>query len=138
MQDLTVKTYEYLPREALALREEVFLVEQGFEIERDEIDDIAEHIVIYDKDIVVGVARLYVSDGMTIGRICVKKDYRSKGLGGLLLDTGEKIARDKGHDTIKLHAQTRATAFYARYGYVAYGEVAYEEWCEHIWMKKSL
>lgn len=138
MEGFTTKIYNYLPKEALSLREEVFLVEQGFEREKDEIDDIATHLVVYDNDVTIATARLYATDGYVVGRICVKKGYRGRGLGGVLLATAEKIAKDKGGTTIRLHAQLRAKEFYERYGYKAYGDIEYEEWCEHIWMKKTI
>ena len=138
MEEFTTKIYNKLPKELLALREEVFLVEQGFEVERDEIDDIATHIALYCGDVLVGVARLYYDDGYVVGRICVKSNFRSQGIGGVLLAVAEKIAQDKGGLTIRLHAQLRAKEFYERYGYKAYGDIEYEEWCEHIWMKKTI
>ncbi len=138
MENYTVKRYSYLPKELLELRERVFLVEQGFVVERDDIDDIAEHIGLYFCDTLVGVCRVYECDGYVVGRIALDKQYRGRGLGGRLLDVAEKIAKDKGATSIRLHAQTRAVEFYQKYGYEAYGEIEYEEWCEHIWMKKAL
>lgn len=138
MQGLTTKIYEYLPKEALLLREEVFLGEQGFTIEKDAIDDIATHIVIYDCDVAVGVARLYYDNGFIVGRICVRQGFRGQGIGGILLFEAEKIAIDRKGDSIRLHAQLRAKEFYERYGYISYGDIEYEEWCEHIWMERDL
>ena len=138
MENYTVKRYSYLPKELLELRESVFLGEQGFMVERDDIDDTAEHIGLYLGDSLVGVCRVYECDGYVVGRIALDKQYRGKGLGGRLLSIAEKIAKDKGGTSIRLHAQTRAVGFYQKYGYEAYGDIEYEEWCEHIWMKKAL
>lgn len=138
MEKLTTKIYDYLPDEALRLREEVFLGEQGFTVERDDIDDIAYHVTFDLDGVVVATCRVFYDDSWTVGRIAVKKGMRGKGLGKALLLEAEKIAREKGGENLKLHAQVRAVHFYEKCGYKSYGNVGYEEWCEHIWMKKDL
>lgn len=47
---LTVKLYEQLPEEAVRIRKEVFMDEQGFCNEFDEIDKTALHAVLYEDD----------------------------------------------------------------------------------------
>ena len=45
---LECRQYAKLPREAAMIRQEVFVEEQGFELEFDEIDPIAQHIVLFE------------------------------------------------------------------------------------------
>ena len=45
---METKIYDYLPAEGRAIREEVFLKEQGFEEEFDEIDARAMHVMAYE------------------------------------------------------------------------------------------
>ena len=47
---MTVKIYDSLPKEALDIRIEVFVSEQGFIDKPDETDKVATHMVMYDGD----------------------------------------------------------------------------------------
>ena len=138
MDNQTPKIYNYLPQNALLLREEVFLCEQGFEVEKDIIDDIAYHIVIEIDNEVVATCRVFDDNGWVLGRICVKREWRGRGLGLRIIDEAESFIKKQGGTSIRLHAQKRVVDFYKRCGYIPYGEVDYEEWCEHIWMKKHV
>lgn len=138
MDNQTTKIYNYLPQNALLLREEVFLCEQGFEVEKDIIDDIAYHIVIEIDNEVVATCRVFDDNGWVLGRICVKREWRGRGLGLRIIKEAETFVKKQGGTAIRLHAQTRAVDFYKRCGYIPYGEVDYEEWCEHIWTKKHV
>lgn len=44
---MEVKVYDYLQEDAMNIRRNVFMSEQGYKNEFDEIDDRALHIVIY-------------------------------------------------------------------------------------------
>ena len=44
---MQVKVYEKLPKDAIDIRLLVFVDEQKFEVEFDEIDNISKHIVLY-------------------------------------------------------------------------------------------
>lgn len=46
-----INTYEHLPIEAQKIREIVFMEEQGFHNEFDEIDSYATHLVLYNEKI---------------------------------------------------------------------------------------
>ena len=65
------------------VRTEVFVKEQKFENEKDDIDDFCTHFTGYIKDIPVASGRCYNQDKntMAIGRIAVIKEYRSYHLG---------------------------------------------------------
>lgn len=121
------------------IRETVFIEEQKFKIEFDDIDDIATHIVMYLDNQPVGCCRLYIQKNeYHIGRIAVLKPYRGKGYGEKILLQAEKVAKEKGIDCINLSAQVRASGFYEKLGYKKYGEIYFDEYCEHIAMKKDI
>lgn len=46
---MNTKTYTTLPQEAKDIRIKVFMKEQGFENEFDDIDQISSHIVVFDE-----------------------------------------------------------------------------------------
>ena len=47
---MNYKIYNTLPREAAIIRKAVFVEEQGFENEFDDIDSYANHLVLFDND----------------------------------------------------------------------------------------
>lgn len=138
---MEIKIYHSLPQEAKEIREEVFVVEQGFQEEYDEIDDIATHFVLFDDQIPVATCRVFPGEEKGVyllGRLAVKKEYRRKGLGRWILDGAEKYLKEQGEQGILLHSQWHAKDFYEKAGYAPYGEMDEVEGCPHIWMKKNL
>ena len=121
------------------IREEVFIKEQKFENEFDDIDEIAYHELILVGDKPVATARIFEEKGSYhLGRVCVLKEYRGKNLGKALLYNLESYAKMIGAKEIYLSAQTRAKDFYIKCGYEEYGEEFLDEYCPHINMKKTL
>lgn len=136
---INFKVTDTLSEDEKMIRETVFIEEQKFKIEFDDIDNIATHIVMYLDNKPVGCCRLYNQEnGYHIGRIAVLKPYRGKGYGEKILLQAESVAKEKGADCIKLSAQVRASGFYEKLGYNKYGEIYFDEYCEHIAMKKYI
>ena len=129
---------------AYALRKEVFVREQRVpeEIELDELDDAADHVVaVDDAGRVVATGRLVVLDARTgkIGRMAVTRSVRGLGAGAAGLATLERIAREERRlADIVLHAQLSAKGFYDRAGYLPEGGVFQEAGIEHVAMRKRL
>ena len=137
---MEIKFYSTLPEEAAAVRTEVFVEEQGFKNEMDDIDSYAEHVVAFDGDKPVGTCRFFKDDktenDYIAGRIAVRKEYRGRDIGTELLKAVERAVKEKGGTRVVLHAQVRAKKFYEKQGYQPYGEIGFEEGCPHIWMYK--
>lgn len=128
--------------DAALLRTKVFVEEQGFENEFDDIDENAYHFVVYDEGQPVAVSRLY-GDFPTyhIGRVAVLPQYRGTGLGQKLMKQIEDYVLKLNNNakcTLSLSAQTRAAKFYEKCGYIKTGEEYYDEFCPHIEMIKTL
>ena len=133
------KVTNNLSEDEKMIRETVFIEEQKFKIEFDDTDDIATHIVMYLDNPPVGCCRLYKQENeYHIGRIAVLKPYRGKGYGEKILLNAERVAKEKGADSISLSAQVRASGFYEKLGYKKHGEIYFDEYCEHIAMKKDI
>ena len=133
------KVTNNLSEDEKMIRETVFIEEQKFKIEFDDTDDIATHIVMYIDNNPVGCCRLYKQENeYHIGRIAVLKPYRGKGYGEKILLNAERVAKEKGADSISLSAQVRASGFYEKLGYKKHGEIYFDEYCEHIAMKKYI
>jgi len=127
---------------AIAVRMEVFVAEQGVpeELERDEYDADALHVVALVDGRIVGTGRLVVrvpGDGL-IGRMAVLAPLRRQGLGSGILGLLEQRARERGLYRCRLHAQVAAEAFYHRHGYRAEGVTFLEAGLPHIMMSKLL
>lgn len=138
---MQIKTYNTLPDDARKIREAVFMDEQGFQLEFDDVDDWATHLVMYDNGQAIATCRVFAGEeagAFILGRLAIVKAYRGKHLGSRMLHEAETFVRHAGGKAILLHAQCRATAFYEKSGYDAYGDVENEEYCPHVWMRKEL
>jgi predicted GNAT family N-acyltransferase len=123
---------------------EVFVDEQGVpaEIEIDDMDEDAEHVVVRDPEdpsAALATARLLTVQGVGIvGRVAVRRDRRRTGLGAVVMLAVEDRARELGLPILELHAQLTAEPFYSRLGYQAYGETYLEAGIPHVSMRKTL
>ncbi len=82
--------YNVLPQEAIKIRKKIFMEEQGFSNEFDEIDQRAIHLVAFDQDEPIGCARMFNNDNVIIfGRIAVLKEKRHLHIGTQILQALE-------------------------------------------------
>ena len=136
------KTIQSLTGDEIKIRTEVFMHEQGFKNEYDEIDKIAYHTILYKDHKPEGCCRMYWNEeenSYVIGRLAVYKEYRKQGLGAALIKEKERIIKWRLHGkTAKLLAQVEKKGFYEKLGYKAYGKEVDDEGCPHIWMEKNL
>lgn len=129
---------------AFDLRKEVFVEEQGVPLEDefdefDTLDGQCEHVLVYHEEQPVGTGRIRVVDGTgKLERICIRKSYRQFGLGKVIIQTLEEIAKDKRIGRIKLHGQTHAENFYKKLGYQTSSDMFMEDGIPHILMMKEL
>ena len=136
-----IKKYNALAEEARQIREEVFVEEQGFKEEFDEIDTGAVHLVWYEAGEAAAVCRYYAGKERGIywlGRLAVRKKFRGRHIGEKILSAAEEEIRKEGGKAICLSSQVRAKEFYVKCGYHAMGEEYMDEYCPHIKMKKEL
>lgn len=126
--------------DAKLIRQLVFVEEQGFENEFDDIDEFAYHLVIYQDHQAVATGRMYPKNQKTmiLGRIATIKEYRKMHLGSKIVQLLEKEADKLGYTIFELSAQKQAQGFYEKLGYRVFGKIYYDEWCPHVKMKKYL
>lgn len=133
------KNYFGLNDDIKSIRTAVFIDEQGFKNEFDEVDNTCNHIVLYDSNKPVAVCRYFKNDNIYhIGRVAIIKDYRGKHLGNEILQITENEIKKEGGKIINVSAQVRVKNFYAKNGYKEKGDVYLDEFCEHINMEKFL
>lgn len=125
--------------DAVIIRTKVFVEEQGFKNEFDDIDDTSIHTVVYDNDKPIATGRLFEEDGKHyVGRIAVIKEYREKKIGSIVMKSLESEAVKANIQEIYLLAQLQAKGFYEKLGYKSLNIYNMDEFCPHVTMKKNL
>ena len=132
---MSICVYDSLPDEAVEIRENVFVKEQGFEKEFDEIDEKAIHLVMFDEHLQKPVVTCRIYKGskpgeFILGRLAVISECRGMNLGSDMIQKAEEVVREKGGKSISLH--------YEKLGFCGYGVEDEDEGCPHCWMKKQL
>ncbi|KQO18234.1 GNAT family N-acetyltransferase [Paenibacillus sp. Leaf72] len=132
---------------ALQIRQQVFVEEQGTPLqdEFDEFDDFdalkdrVQHILVYYNEKPAGTGRLRTVDGFAkLERICILPPYRQFGLGKVIVQTLEEIAKGLGYGRFKLHGQQQAEGFYHKLGYKTVSDLFMEDGIPHVLMVKGL
>lgn len=127
----------------LALRAEVFILEQGPYLDPDGVDRHSAHLLGRDD---AGTLQAYlrvVDPGVkyaepSIGRVVVHKAQRGQGLGHALVAEGvARCAAAWPGQGIRISAQAHLQAFYGRHGFVPQGEVYEEDTIPHIQMWRA-
>lgn len=162
--DIQIKTGCF--EDAALVRRAVFMDEQGYEIEFDQIDESSDciHVTLYVDGQLAGCSRVFpeeleraadaeapvlpacdmdegVAAGETyiMGRVAVLPAMRRCGLANAIVEASDAYARDAGAKLIKLHAQEYVLPLYAKAGYAQIAPVDYEdEGQPHVWMAKRV
>lgn len=118
------------------VRNTVFTLEQKFdeEIDKDEYDKQAIHIMAIYNGKCIGTARMFKKDDYyKVGRVCIISAYRNKNIGKGLMDNLALHSNIK----LRLSSQLHAKEFYEKCGYQAISDVYLEEGVKHILMEKQ-
>ena len=108
----------------MAIRRKVFVEEQAVpeELELDEHDSTAVHLLAMAEGRPVGTARLLIDgDHAKIGRFAVLAETRGTGIGAALMRAALDELRAQGVREVTLGSQTHAIGFYERFGFHAHG-----------------
>ncbi|HDH57425.1 MAG TPA: GNAT family N-acetyltransferase [Bacteroidetes bacterium] len=129
--------------EILALRQEVFVVEQNCPyMDIDGLDRQAWHLLGRNAEGNLVAYLRIVAPGAkyrepAIGRVFTHKSIRGKGIGRELMIRGIKKAEELfPGSAIRLSAQVYAQGFYAQFGFSAVGEPYDEDGIPHVEMVK--
>ena len=123
----------------LAVRTEVFVVEQGVpvDLEIDGPDQFATHVLARSQSgQTVATGRLL--DNGHIGRMAVLAHWRHRGIGSAILQRLIDLACARGHDRVFLNAQCCAVSFYERVGFVPEGGIFLDAGISHRHMYLNL
>nr|WP_245218907.1 GNAT family N-acetyltransferase [Rubellimicrobium aerolatum] len=125
----------------LALRRAVFIEEQAVPeaLEIDGLDAEAVHLLATVDGRPVGTARLFAKgDTGKIGRVCVLREARGRGIGAALIRAAVEELRGMGLRRAKLGSQVHAIPFYEGLGFVAEGPVYDDAGIPHRDMARAL
>lgn len=122
----------------LAIRQQVFVNEQGIDpaIEFDGRDAQCLHVLASAGRVDVGTARMLPDNH--IGRVAVLAQWRTQGIGKLLMRTLFEEARARGVTAVHLASQESAIGFYRQLGFTSHGEMYLEADIPHLDMTLTL
>ena len=92
--------------------------------EKDEFDEIADHVAVRDQDgRLLGVGRLHLNNEKEaqIRYMATEEDCRGLGVGRVIIKKLEELARARGVERIVLNARDNVLGFYRRFGYTVIG-----------------
>lgn len=127
--------------DVLALREEVFVKEQGIDpvLERDSYDQTAVHILAREGSKVIACGRVIFNNSYgKIGRVAVAKSWRKQGIGRKVCQKIIAVAEERNCSRLVLEAQVDAVDFYKKLGFEISGDIFQEAGIEHIKMTVAL
>ena len=133
--EIFIKSWEQASREAYAIRQEVFIREQGVpeDMELDKYDSEATHVLAYQNARCIGTARMVRLDAKNaqIGRMAVLVTLRGQGIGTAMLKQLLELAISEGITSLILHSQVSAMSFYEKLGFKAQGPIYSEAGIPH-------
>lgn len=92
--------------------------------EKDEFDEIADHVTVRDQEgRLLGVGRLHLNNEKEaqIRYMATEEDCRGLGVGRVIIRKLEELARARGVERIVLNARDNVLGFYQRFGYAVTG-----------------
>ena len=134
-EDLSINEVQSI----FGLRSEVFIVEQECPFQDvDGRDPEAHHLLLYENNILCGYTRIFSKNTYfkeaSFGRTVVKKKYRGKGYGHVLVKESIAFLKSKEENTIKISAQSYLKKFYLSYGFIPKGDEYLEDNIPHTAM----
>lgn len=124
--------------EILKLRSEVFVVEQDCVYQDlDDKDQLSYHLFLKNDDEIIAVSRIIPEnvsyEEMSIGRVVVKENFRSRGLSKIMMKKAiDFIVDDLGKSEIRLSGQAYLVDFYEDLGFKKVSDVYMEDNIEHF------
>jgi len=131
---------EYL--QMVELRKLILRKPLGLDFTDDELESEKDDLLIaaYEDDTMLGCCILTQTDPDTVRlrQMAVRAGLQGKGVGRVLLEFAENIARDRGNKKLTMHARKTAAGFYEKQGYKAVGDEYVEVTIPHYNMEKKL
>lgn len=126
----------------VALREEILRKPLGLAFTPEELENEKENLLVgaYEDDQMLGCCMLVKEeeDTVRLRQMAVLNDLQGKGVGRVLMQFAENLARDRGYKKITMHARKNSIGFYEKMGYKKIGNEFHEITIPHFMMQKEL
>ena len=133
-------TKEY--QQMIDLRDHVLRKPLGLSFSKEDLEKEKEDILIgcFDDDKLEACCLLTKVDAKTVRlrQMAVLSGLQGKGVGRILMQFAENIARDRGYRKLLMHARKTALGFYEKLGYRVNGDEFVEVTIPHFVMEKDL
>ena len=129
-------------QQMLKLRDDILRKPLGLGFDSKEIEEEKDNMLIgaFEDDEMLGCCMLVEEKPGTVRlrQMAVLNDLQGKGIGRALTNFAENIARDRGYDTMIMHARKNAIGFYEKMGYKVCSDEFIEITIPHYVMEKKL
>ncbi|MCC6288835.1 MAG: GNAT family N-acetyltransferase [Chitinophagaceae bacterium] len=129
-------------QQMIHLRDEILRKPLGLYFDPEELDREKDDVLIgaFEEDKLIGCCLITRSEGNTcrLRQMAVSSNLQKKGIGASLMTFAENVARDKGYETLMMHARSSAKGFYEKFGYKVIGNEFFEVTIPHYTMCKKL
>lgn len=124
------------------LRTQILRKPLGLTFSNEDLEKEKDNLLIaaYEDDEMLGCCMLIQTTPNTVQlrQMAVKAGLQGKGIGRVLMQFAENIARDRGNKKIFMHARKSAAGFYEKLGYKVVGKEFLELNIPHYNMEKEL
>lgn len=124
------------------LRRQILRKPLDLDFTKEELDQEENNILIalFEEDEILGCCMLTKIDPntMKLRQMAIKSGLQGKGVGRVMMQFAENIARDRGYRKMTMHARRTAIGFYEKLGYKVDGHEFEEVTVPHFVMEKPL
>lgn len=129
-------------QQMIDLRDEILRKPLGLYFDPEELTREKDDVLIgaFEEDKLIGCCLITRTEGnkCRLRQMAVSSNLQKKGIGASLMTFAENVARDRGYETLMMHARTSAVGFYEKFGYKVTGNEFYEVTIPHYTMVKKL
>jgi ribosomal protein S18 acetylase RimI-like enzyme len=129
-------------KQMVDLRTQILRKPLGLSFSEEDLQKEKDNLLIaaYEDDVMLGCCMLIqvTPDTVQLRQMAVKAGLQGKGIGRVLMQFAENIARDRGNKKIFMHARKSAVGFYEKLGYKISGKEFTELNIPHYKMDKEL
>lgn len=129
-------------KQMVDLRTQILRKPLGLTFSNEDLEKEKDNLLIaaYEDDEMLGCCMLIqtTSNTVQLRQMAVKAGLQGKGIGRVLMQFAENIARDRGNKKIFMHARKTAAGFYEKLGYKIAGKEFTELNIPHYNMEKQL
>lgn len=129
-------------KQMVDLRTQILRKPLGLSFSSEDLEKEKDNLLIaaYEDDQMLGCCMLVqvAPDTVQLRQMAVKAGLQGKGIGRVLMQFSENIARDRGNKKMIMHARKTAAGFYEKLGYKIAGKEFTELNIPHYNMEKQL